>query len=239
MKVKWKLLSRVQLFTTPWTIHCMEFSRPEYYSGYSLSLLQQIFPAQKLNRGSPALQVDSLPTELSGKPLAVAIYFLLIDVIKSHRSKLCLWNIIIPLFSNNNKKSTLSNTLNNLKETLSSPVSGCRFKSAFWKCFSVQFSSVAQSCPTLCDPMDCTITNSRNLLKLMSIELVGSPCCSRDSQESSPTPQFKSNNSLMLNFLYSSTHIHTWLLDKPYLWLDGSLLAKLCLCFLICCLGLS
>ena len=37
---------------------------------------------------------------------------------------------------------------------------------------SVQFSSVAQLCPTLCDPMDCTITNSRNLLKLMSIELV-------------------------------------------------------------------
>ena len=41
-----------------------------------------------------------------------------------------------------------------------------------------QFSSVAQSCPTLCDPMDCStpgllsITNSQSLLKLMSIELV-------------------------------------------------------------------
>ena len=40
-----------------------------------------------------------------------------------------------------------------------------------------QFSSVAQKCPTLCDPMDCstpglTITNSRSLLKLMSIESV-------------------------------------------------------------------
>ena len=38
-------------------------------------------------------------------------------------------------------------------------------------------SSVAQSCPTLFDPMDCSmpglpITNSRSLLKLMSIELV-------------------------------------------------------------------
>ena len=42
----------------------------------------------------PALQVDSLPTKLSGKPLPVAIYFfLLIDVIKSQRSKLYLWNI--------------------------------------------------------------------------------------------------------------------------------------------------
>ena len=41
-----------------------------------------------------------------------------------------------------------------------------------------QFSSVTQSCLTLCDPMDCStpdsmsITNSWSLLKLMSIELV-------------------------------------------------------------------
>ena len=43
---------------------------------------------------------------------------------------------------------------------------------------SVQFSSVTQSCPPLWDPMDCStpaslsITNSRSLLKLMSIESV-------------------------------------------------------------------
>ena len=47
---------------------------------------------------------------------------------------------------------------------------------------SVQFSSVTQSCPTLCDPMnhstpgcvdkELSITNSWSLLKLMSIELV-------------------------------------------------------------------
>ena len=41
----------------------------------------------------------------------------------------------------------------------------------------IQFSSV-QSCPTLCNPMDCSmpgftvITNSQSLLKLMSIESV-------------------------------------------------------------------
>ena len=35
--------------------------------------------------------------------------------------------------------------------------------------------------------------------------LVGSPCSTRDSQESSPTPQFKSINSLALSFLYSPT----------------------------------
>ena len=40
----------------------------------------------------------------------------------------------------------------------------------------VQFSSLAQSCPTLCDPMNCrtpgSITNSWDLLKHMSIESV-------------------------------------------------------------------
>ena len=44
--------------------------------------------------------------------------------------------------------------------------------------FSVQFSSVTQSCPTPCDPMNrrcqasLSITNSRSLLKLMSIKSV-------------------------------------------------------------------
>ena len=35
--------------------------------------------------------------------------------------------------------------------------------------------------------------------------LVGFPCSPRDSQESSPTPHFKSINSSVLSFLYSST----------------------------------
>ena len=42
--------------------------------------------------------------------------------------------------------------------------------------------------------------------------LVGSPCSPRDSEESSPTPQFKSINSSALSFLHSptltSTHDH-------------------------------
>ena len=137
----------------------------------------------------------------------------------------------------------------------------------------VQFSSVAQSCPTLCDPMNRStlglpvhhqlpeftqthvhwvgdaIQPSRSLLspsppalnlsqhqglfkwvsssyqvaKVLEFQLqrqsfqwifrtdfiydglVGSPCSPRDSQESSPTPQFKSINSLVLSFLYSPT----------------------------------
>ena len=40
---------------------------------------------------------------------------------------------------------------------------------------------------------------------LLQNGLVGSLCSPRDLQESSPTPQFKSINSLALSFLYSST----------------------------------
>ena len=43
-------------------------------------------------------------------------------------------------------------------------------------------------------------------------ELIGSPCSPRDSQESSPTPQFKSINSSVLSFLHSPilTSIHDY-----------------------------
>ena len=51
---------------------------------------------------------------------------------------------------------------------------------------------------------------------LLQNGLVGSPCSPRDSQESCPTPQFKSINSSALSFLHSPTsHIHTWPLEKP------------------------
>ena len=50
---KWKLLSRLQLFVTPWTIQSMEFSRTEYWVLGSLSLLWEFFPTQRSNPGLP------------------------------------------------------------------------------------------------------------------------------------------------------------------------------------------
>ena len=49
---KWKSLSRVRLFATPWTIQSVQFSRPDTGVG-SISLLQGIFPTQGLNPGLP------------------------------------------------------------------------------------------------------------------------------------------------------------------------------------------
>ena len=54
-----------------------------------------------------------------------------------------------------------------------------------------------------------SISPSSEYSELISFKdgLVGSPCSPRDSQESSPTPQFKSIHSPMLRFLYSPTLI--------------------------------
>ena len=138
---------------------------------------------------------------------------------------------------------------------------------------SVQFSSVTQSCLTLCDPMNHStpglpvhhhlpeftqthihrvsdaiwpshplssplppalnpsqhqslfqwVNSSHEVAKVLEFQLqhpslqrnpradllqnglVGSPCSPRDSQESSPTPQFKSIKSLALSLLHSPT----------------------------------
>ena len=141
----------------------------------------------------------------------------------------------------------------------------------YWEGY--QFSSVAQSCLTFCNPMNCStpgvpiyhqlpeftlthiqpvgdaiqpshrlsspsppapnpsqhqslyqwVNSSHEVTKVLEFQLqhhsfqrnprtdllqnglVGSPCSPRDSQESSPTPQFKSITSSALNLLYSPT----------------------------------
>ena len=48
--------------------------------------------------------------------------------------------------------------------------------------------------------------SNEHLTDLLYDRLVGSPCSPRNSQESSPTPQFKSINSSVLSFLHSPTY---------------------------------
>ena len=59
----------------------------------------------------------------------------------------------------------------------------------------------------------------RNIQDWFPLGLVGSPCCPRDSQKSSPTPQFKSINSSALSFLYNPTltSIHDYWKNHSYL----------------------
>ena len=71
--------------------------------------------------------------------------------------------------------------------------------------------------------------------------LVGSPCSPRDSQESSPIPQFKSINSSVLSFLHSPTLSHPYMTTGKTIALTRwTFVGKvMCLCFSICYLGWS
>ena len=58
---------------TPWTVACqaplsMGFSRQEYWSGLPFPSPRDL-PDPGVKPGSPALQADSLPTELQGKSI--------------------------------------------------------------------------------------------------------------------------------------------------------------------------
>ena len=74
LKVKVKLLSRVGLFATPWTIAyqvppSMGFPRQEYWSG--LPFPSGDLPNPEIEPGSPALQADAVTSEPPGKPSSV------------------------------------------------------------------------------------------------------------------------------------------------------------------------
>ena len=72
MKVKVKLLSRVRLFVTPWTVAyeaplSMGFSRQEYWSGLPF-LSPGDLPNPGIEPRSPTLQAGALPSEPPGEP---------------------------------------------------------------------------------------------------------------------------------------------------------------------------
>ena len=75
MKVKVKLLSRVRLFVTPWTVAyeappSMGFSRQEYGNGLPFPSPGDL-PDPRIEPGSPALQADVLPSSHEGSPSSI------------------------------------------------------------------------------------------------------------------------------------------------------------------------
>ena len=72
LKKKVKLLSRVQLYGTPWTVvyqapRSMDFSRQEYWRGLPFPSPGDL-PNPGIKPRSPALQVDSLQMGYQGSP---------------------------------------------------------------------------------------------------------------------------------------------------------------------------
>ena len=73
LKVKVKVLSRVRLFATLWTVAhqaspSMGFSRQEYWHGLPFPSPGDP-PNPEIEPGSPALEADALTSEPPGKPV--------------------------------------------------------------------------------------------------------------------------------------------------------------------------
>ena len=67
---KWKSLSRVRLFVTPWLLCPWGFSRPEYWSGLPCPPPGDL-PNPGIDPRSPAFQANSFLSESPGKPKLV------------------------------------------------------------------------------------------------------------------------------------------------------------------------
>ena len=86
LKVKVKLLSRVRLSATPWTVahqapRSMGFSRQEYWRGLPFPSPGDL-PNPGIESGSPALLTDTLPSEPLGKPFNSSV----LPFIECHRN---------------------------------------------------------------------------------------------------------------------------------------------------------
>ena len=119
----------------------MEFSRQEYWSGLLFPSPEDL-PDPGITPWSPKLQADSLPSELPRS---------LVQFSRSLMSdSLCLvlaWEI-----SWTEKPGGLQST--GLQRVGHNGVTSLSLSLHFSSLFLAQFSSVAQSCPTLCDPMN-------------------------------------------------------------------------------------
>ena len=88
---EWKLLSHVRLFTTPWTIQFMEFSRLEYWCVWPFPSPGNL-PNPGIEPRSPSLQADSLPAEPQGKPIVrreESHYFATLSLMTGQRHLCC------------------------------------------------------------------------------------------------------------------------------------------------------
>ena len=160
--VKWsevKLLSRIRLFATPWTVAyqaspSMGFSRKEYWSELPFPSPGDL-PDPGIEPGSPTFQTDPLTSEPPGKPY----------------DWLLCWS-------------------------------------------SVQFSSVTLSCPTLCDPMDCTV---HRILQFRILEWVNFPFSRGSSQPRDRTQVFHIAGGFFTSWATrGSQKNRKWLISKKY-----------------------
>ena len=119
-------------FLCPWG-----FSRQEYWSGLPI-LSPGKLPDPGIEPGFPELQVDSLPADLSRKPMVT---------LTNPKERIQIGNI-----RNGKQVKTITVTeIKRIQRRYYNQFNDNKDERMKW---TVQFSSVAQSCPTLCDPMN-------------------------------------------------------------------------------------
>ena len=132
----------------------MGFSRPEYWSGLQFPS-QGDLPNPGIEPRSPTLQADALTSEPPGKPFISSRSLLNLSCIFSILvSRLFICDAI--LFS----RFWIIFTIiiwNSLSGRFAIYSSFVWFGGHLYCSFQFSFSSVAQSCPTLCDPMNCSM----------------------------------------------------------------------------------
>ena len=197
----------------------MEFSRQEYWSGLPFPT-PGIFPSQgsklhlsHLSHG----QADSLPLGPPGYESSVILFFQTEGSVQFSSVQFShVWLFATPWTAACQASLPISNSRRLLKLTSIELMMPSNLSSSV-----ILFSSYLQSFPAsgsfamsqffISHGLSIGASASASVL-LMNIQgwfplgLTGwSPCSPRNSQESSPTPQFKSINSSALSFLYSPT----------------------------------
>ena len=86
-----KVGQSVWLFATSWTVQSLEFSRPEYWSVGSLSLLQGMFPTQGWNPGLPHCGLILYQLSYKGSPRILGSLSLLQRIFPTQESN---WGLL-------------------------------------------------------------------------------------------------------------------------------------------------
>ena len=230
LKWKWKW-SHVQLFAIPWTVAyqallSMGFSKQECWSGCHF-LLQGIFPTQESNPGIPHCRQMLYRLSHQGSP---GIKLTPMEKLKGHLNTLLQFSSV-QLLSRVRLFAPPWTAALQASLSITSSQSWLKVIESMMPSNHLVFCRPLLLLPSIPASGSFQISQSSDqVAKVLEFQLqhqsfqwtfrtdflqdglAGSPCSPRDSQEFSPTPQFKSINSLALSFLYSPslTSIHDY-----------------------------
>ena len=202
-----QLLSRVWLFVTPWTA-AFQDSLSFTISMLRLVSIELVMPSNHLILCHSLLLLPSIFPSIRVFDSESAL----------HLRWPKFWSFSFSISSANEYSGSISFRIDwfdlAIQRTLKSLLQHHNLKASILQClafFMVQFSYKTTTLTIwifvskVMSLLFKTLSRFEIAILPRSKGLVWSPCCPSDSQESSPTPQFKSINSLALSLLYCPT----------------------------------